>query len=86
MSIAQAGGQVLMSLEKEGQVFIGAWDDQKKGLGAISAMPGPAAGRKHPAIASDASGQILVAWTEGTGWKKGGGVAWQMLTSKDGPR
>ncbi|MBX7208054.1 MAG: glycoside hydrolase [Verrucomicrobiaceae bacterium] len=79
MSIAEVGGRVLMAWEKEGQVFASPWDDTAESLGAIIAMPGPSSGRKHPAIASNAAGQILVAWTEGTGWNKGGGAAWQIF-------
>lgn len=79
MSIAEAGRAIIMGWEKEGQIYIGAWDDKAGKLGAISAMPGPPSGRKHPVITSDAGNHVLVAWTEGTGWNKGGGVAWQML-------
>lgn len=82
MSIAQAGATVLMGWEKEGQVFVGAWDDANAKLGSISPMPGAASGRKHPVITSDAAGNVLVAWTEGTGWNRGGSVAWQLLDEK----
>ncbi|HSZ56510.1 MAG TPA: sialidase family protein [Tepidisphaeraceae bacterium] len=37
------------------------------------------ANRKHPAIASSSSGQVLLAWAEGTGWNKGGAVGWQVF-------
>lgn len=79
MTIAQAGAKVLMGWEKEGQIFVGTWDDEAGKLGSIAPMPGPAAGRKHPVITSDSAGGVLVAWTEGTGWNRGGGVAWQLL-------
>lgn len=79
MSIAQAGTRVLMAWEKEGQIFIGEWDAAAGKLGRIMEMPGAPAGRKHPVITSDSGGRALVAWTEGTGWSKGGSVAWQML-------
>jgi hypothetical protein len=41
--------------------------------------PGPPSdgGRKHPAIAYNANGERLVAWLDGTGWARGGSVAWQ---------
>ena len=82
MSIAQAGAKVLMGWEKEGQIFVGAWDDANAKVGSISPMPGAASGRKHPVITSDAAGNVLVAWTEGTGWNRGGSVAWQLLDEK----
>lgn len=39
--------------------------------------------RKHPSIAAGPGGEVLLAWTEGTAWKKGGGLAWQ-LYDRDG--
>ncbi|PCJ52113.1 MAG: hypothetical protein COA79_24560 [Planctomycetota bacterium] len=36
---------------------------------------------KHPVFAISSEGNILVVWTEGTGWKKGGSIAWQELDS-----
>jgi hypothetical protein len=38
---------------------------------------------KHPALAGNATGETLVAWTEGTNWNKGGTLAWQ-LYDRDG--
>jgi hypothetical protein len=40
-------------------------------------------GAKHPAVAVNSKGEVLLAWAEGTGWNKGGTVAWQ-VTSGDG--
>ena len=47
-------------------------------------MPGRAKDRKHPSIAV-ANGYYVVAWTEGTGWNKGGAVAWQVFDAHDQP-
>lgn len=38
---------------------------------------------KHPVIVANNAGQLLVAWTEGTGWNRGGSLAWQVF-HKDG--
>src|SRR5438876_4983056 len=35
--------------------------------------------RKHPAIARDRRGETILVWTEGTGWQKGGALAWQVF-------
>jgi hypothetical protein len=45
--------------------------------------PGPARGRKHPRVTVDDQGRMLFAWTEGTGWQRGGNALWQ-LYGKDG--
>lgn len=41
--------------------------------------------RKHPVMARDASGRTLIAWSEGTGWQKGGVVEWQILDAAGRP-
>ena len=38
--------------------------------------------RKHPSLAQNASGTILLAWAENTGWEKGGSLAWQSFKDK----
>jgi hypothetical protein len=37
--------------------------------------------QKHPTVVQNARGETLVAWTEGTGWQKGGSLAWQVYDS-----
>ena len=41
--------------------------------------------RKHPALAAGQNGEVLLAWTEGTGWQKGGSVAWQVFDAGGNP-
>jgi len=41
--------------------------------------PGTAPRRKHPSLAVNEEGELLFVWTEGTGWNKGGGLAWQVF-------
>jgi hypothetical protein len=36
---------------------------------------------KYPAIATNARGDILFAWTEGMGWNKGGELVWEVFDS-----
>ncbi len=43
--------------------------------------PSGNAKRKHPVSASNSRGEILLAWTEGTGWQQGGSLAWQLFDS-----
>ena len=42
-------------------------------------------GAKHPAVAINSRGEVLLAWAEGTGWNKGGAVAWQVTARADDP-
>ena len=41
--------------------------------------PLTAAKGKHPVIVRNHTGETLLVWTEGTGWKKGGTVCWQVF-------
>ena len=47
--------------------------------------PGRATQRKHPALAVNGRGELLLVWTEGTGWNKGGGLAWQQFDAQGRP-
>jgi hypothetical protein len=40
---------------------------------------GEAGARKHPRVCLNDRGEMLLVWTEGTGWEKGGSVAWQLF-------
>lgn len=75
MAIADAQGGVLQAWETDGQVFFGR-------RGAAGPPQAPPAGpgsprRKHPRLAVGADGTVLLVWTEGTSWAKGGALAWQ---------
>jgi len=68
--------QTLAAWENDGQVYFGAIDlSSPKPVAA----PTPSGKRKHPAIATNARGETILVWTEGTGWKKGGSLAWQVF-------
>jgi hypothetical protein len=76
MSLAAAGpGIAAMAWEKEGQVYVA-----KTTAPAAAVTPGGSAGtRKHPVIAINGQGERLLAWTEGTGWARGGTFAWELF-------
>ena len=40
---------------------------------------GPLKGAKHPRLATNLRRETLVVWTEGTGWQRGGSLAWQVV-------
>jgi hypothetical protein len=81
VSLALANGRVLLSWETEKQVYFASVDVRTGAIGEPIAAPGANCNRKHPAIASNQRGEILLAWTEGTGWKKGGSLKWQLFDS-----
>jgi hypothetical protein len=46
--------------------------------GRVSEPVSPETKAKHPVVVSNSKDQILFAWTEGTGWAKGGVLSWQV--------
>ena len=79
MSLVESPRGVLGAWEREGQVYFGVFDKAALAPTTSVAPEGKAGARKHPVLAVDANGQILMAWAEGTGWQKGGSLAWQLF-------
>jgi hypothetical protein len=46
---------------------------------AAISPPGEARNRKHPRLAINNAGQVLLVWTVGTAWGRGGSLAWQVF-------
>lgn len=70
----------------DGARHLGAWEPEARIRVAWFSSPTPVPrtlgavpGAKHPDIAANGKGRLLVAWTEGTGWNRGGSVAWHEL-------
>jgi hypothetical protein len=75
MDLAQNAQVVVAAWETAGQVY---WARIAGGstLEPVAA-PGQATGRKHPRVALNERREMLLLWTEGTGWQKGGSFAYQ---------
>jgi hypothetical protein len=75
-----------MSLVSAPRGVVGAWETQgrirvgfvEKGEPVALAVGGPKPAN-HPSLAVAPDGRVLVAWSEGAGWQKSGGLAWQIL-------
>jgi hypothetical protein len=77
-AFAEGAGKVLAAWETTGQVYFSRIDPATGEAGRPEAAPGAGRGRKHPAVAVNRPGEVLLAWTEGTGWQRGGALAWQV--------
>jgi hypothetical protein len=78
-------GLVFGGWETEQQVFCAPLFPDQNGVPPfrIPAVPGDS--RKHPVLAANSRDQLIMAWAEGTGWQKGGAVAWQVYDADATP-
>jgi hypothetical protein len=83
-AFATGGQGIYAAWESKGQVF-GAFSPPDSKAFAPPVALAPTKGSKHPALAVNQRGEAVVAWAEGTGWQKGGGVAFRALDSTGHP-
>jgi hypothetical protein len=79
MALVEGPGGVVAAWETDGQIYFAT---RKAGTARFTepqAAPGASNKRKHPALAVNARGEMLLAWTEGTGWQQGGALVWQVF-------
>lgn len=76
MDFAENANGVVAAWETGGQVY---WA-RITGGGTFQPIPAPGEGkgRKHPRLSVNDRGEVLLVWTEGTGWQKGGSLAYQL--------
>jgi hypothetical protein len=85
MSIAAGPHGVVRAWETEGQVYLAA---NASGSQPVAPQPGDsphASPRKHPRLAVNGTGVVLLLWTEGTAWARGGSLAWQAFRQDGRP-
>ena len=80
MSLVEGPDGVVGAWETDGQVYF-----EKLGKEPPHSAPGNGNNRKHPSLAIDSAGNMLLAWTEGTGWEKGGSLHWQLYDRSGNP-
>ncbi len=82
-ALAPGAGGVLVGWETGGQVMFGL---AGKGTEVNGRTPlSELRGAKHPALVPAASGELLGVWTQGTGWQRGGSLAWQIFDKSGRP-
>ena len=83
-SIVPAGRGFALAWEAKDGVRL-SWSDLNAPAESSTPPPAPilekngAATAKLPSIAINKSGEILLAWTEGMGWNKGGSLVWELF-------
>lgn len=84
MDFASNGKAVVAAWETSGQVYWAPVNGERLRSEPVAA-PGEGKGRKHPRVAMAPNGDLLLAWTEGTGWQRGGSLAWQLYDAAGKP-
>ena len=82
MALAEGPGGMMGAWETEGSIYFGRLDSR-----AVQPQQGPGkSGQcKHPSLAFNDRGEMLLAWAEGTGWQRGGALAWRVYDSQGQP-
>jgi hypothetical protein len=81
MAMASSASNVFAAWETAGQVYFGEIDAKRARIPVTVPAPGVGSTRKHPRLAVNGSGDVLVVWTVGTAWARGGALAWQTFDS-----
>lgn len=84
-SFCQSGDRVLATWETADQVYFAQVDPKSGQRSTPVSPPGDANRRKFPVMATNERGQMILVWTEGMGWQKGGSVAWQLFEEAGKP-
>jgi hypothetical protein len=81
-SLSETSDEILAAAETHGRVFFIRLDPK---TGKVSSPVSPDTQAKHPVAIGNPRGEVLLAWAEGTGWNKGGSVAWQVYDRQGQP-
>ena len=84
-ALARADRGVFAAWETKGQVYFAAIDPASGRRSDPVAPPGGKGDRKLPAVAVNRRGETILAWAEGTGWQRGGDLAWQVFDREGKP-
>jgi hypothetical protein len=77
-AFAEGASGTYTAWENEEQVYFATVKPGRNTIDTPRAVPGHSGNRKHPALAVNRNGDVIVVWTEGTGWNRGGDLAWQV--------
>jgi hypothetical protein len=84
-AFVEGPGVVFAAWETLGQVFFARASRGSAKAAPPIAAPGQGRNRKHPALAVNVRGEVILVWTEGTGWERGGDLAWQVYDPSGHP-
>jgi hypothetical protein len=77
-AFAEGPSGIYAAWDTAGQVYCTRIQPSKLAVDNPKAAPGEGDNRKHPALAVNKFGEVILVWTEETGWNRGGTLAWQV--------
>lgn len=80
-AMVRAGDGIAVAWENEDGLH---WTRVTRGK-AAAAMQVAGKGAKHPSIAVEPTGDVLIAWAEGAGWSRGGILRWRRYAANGRP-
>jgi hypothetical protein len=84
-AFAEGLGGLYTAWDTDGQVYFARIKSGSAASEEPVTAPGHGKGRKHPALAVNNKGEVILVWTEGTGWQRGGALAWQVYDKSGRP-
>jgi hypothetical protein len=84
-ALAETADGVAAAWETAQQIYSADLNPATGTVSAPAVVPGEGS-RKHPSIAVNVAGDRLIAWAEGTAWKRGGRIAWRLTDNKGSER
>jgi hypothetical protein len=79
-ALAQAPDGLVGAWQTEQQIFVATLDPAHATHSKGQSLGGSGT-RAHPSIAVNRNGERLIAWTDGTGWARGGTVSWELQSA-----
>lgn len=84
-AFAEGPGGLYTAWDTDGQVYFARIKAGSPASEDPVAAPGQGKGRKHPSLAVNNKGEMILVWTEGTDWQRGGALAWQVYDKSGTP-
>jgi hypothetical protein len=85
MTFVQGPNGVLAAWDTDGQIYYTTIKPGTTDFAKPQSAPGTGKARKHPALGVNAEGEMILVWTEGTAWQKGGALVWQVYDKSGKP-
>lgn len=83
--ISETRTNALIAWQTERQVYYATVARGTHKVVDAVAAPGQGSDRKFPVVVGNSRGDVLLVWTEGTAWKRGGSLAWQVFDREGKP-